>query len=121
MSVEWRTVVGWDQYEVSSDGYVRVKGKKAPKRTYLSNGYVCTQLSCHGFKKRVYLHRLVATAFCPGDPGLTVNHKDGNRQNNCASNLEWVDVATNTRLMHLRLGHNLKQPVQLHPDHREIA
>jgi hypothetical protein len=102
MTVEWRTVCGWENYEVSSDGQVRVKSKKAPKRTYLHQGYICTQLSRHGFKKRVYVHRLVAAAFCDGDCGLTVDHIDGDRLNNHFSNLQWVDVATNTRLMNQR-------------------
>ena len=102
MTVEWRTVQGWENYEVSNLGEVRVKGKKAAKRTYLKNGYVATQLSHCGFKKAVYIHRLVAAAFCDGDCGLSVNHIDGNRRNNVAGNLEWVDLATNTRLMHQR-------------------
>ena len=102
MTVEWRTVQGWENYEVSNLGQVRVKGKKAPKHTYLKNGYVATQLSHRGFKKAVYLHRLVAAAFCDGDCGLSVNHIDGDRRNNNAENLEWVDLATNTRLMHQR-------------------
>ena len=102
MSVEWRTVQGWENYEVSNLGQVRVKGKKAPKRTYLNHGYVSTQLSHRGYKKALYVHRLVAIAFCEGDCGLSVNHIDGNRQNNNANNLEWVDLATNTRLMHRR-------------------
>ena len=100
---EWRTVPGWERYEVSNSGLVRVKGKKAAKRTYrASTGYEATQLSHNGYKKQMYVHRLVALAFCDGDSGLTVNHIDGNRHNNCSDNLEWVDAATNTQLMHLR-------------------
>lgn len=100
--IEWRTVLGWDRYEVSNQGHVRVKGKKACKRTWLKDGYVCTQLSHHGLKKQVYVHRLVAAAFCDGDHGLTVNHIDGCRTNNCYLNLEWCSVSQNSRLMHLR-------------------
>ena len=48
---EWRTVPDWPNYEVSDTGQVRVKGKKAPKRTWLNtNGYETTQLSHKGFK-----------------------------------------------------------------------
>jgi hypothetical protein len=37
------------------------------------------------------VHRLVAKAFVPGyQEGLDVNHKDCNRLNNIASNLEWM-------------------------------
>ena len=61
---EWRTVPEWPNYEVSNDGQVRVKGKKAPKRTWLNtNGYETTQLSSKGYKRAFYIHRLVAQAF----------------------------------------------------------
>ncbi len=39
-----------------------------------------------------YVHRLVATAHIINPSALPeVNHKDGNRQNNLATNLEWTD------------------------------
>jgi hypothetical protein len=44
------------------------------------------------------VHRLVALAFTPNPLALPeVNHKDGNKENNCAGNLEWVDRSGNVR------------------------
>lgn len=48
--------------------------------------------------KNVKLHRVVADLFCPKPESketLFVNHKDGNKTNNHASNLEWVTAREN--------------------------
>lgn len=40
--------------------------------------------------KKFKLHRLVALVFIPNENNLPeINHKDGNKQNNCVENLEW--------------------------------
>lgn len=55
------------------------------------------------------VHRLVAKAFLPDTykDGLVVNHKDGNRFNNCVDNLEWCTQAENEQHSYDVLG---KQP-----------
>jgi len=45
------------------------------------------------------VHRLIAKTFI-GDSELTVNHKDGVRDNNHYSNLEWLSMADN--IIHAR-------------------
>lgn len=45
--------------------------------------------------QKLYVHRLVAQAFIPGDASLEINHKDGDKTNNRANNLEWVTRSQN--------------------------
>lgn len=48
-------------------------------------------------KQNIEFHRIIATAFCPHEPGKDyVNHKDGDKLNNSADNLEWVTRSENT-------------------------
>lgn len=84
-------------YWVHPDGKVW-NGTKFLK-TYTNNsGYECLKLTCKGRRESFLLHRLVATAFVPNPNNLeTVNHIDGNKQNNAASNLEWCSHLDNIR------------------------
>lgn len=44
------------------------------------------------------VHRIVAITYLPNPDNLPqVNHKDGNKLNNCVENLEWVTVGDNQR------------------------
>ena len=59
-------------------------------------GYLIIQLYKQGKRKTKAIHRLVANAFID-DPlnKPQVNHKDGNKQNNNISNLEWCTQSEN--------------------------
>jgi len=47
-------------------------------------------------RKKLFVHRAVATLFIENPGGKPqVNHIDGNKKNNSASNLEWVSSAEN--------------------------
>ena len=61
-------------------------------------------------KTSTLVHRLVALAFIPNPNGLPqVNHKDGNKSNNYADNLEWIDGAGNVR-------HAAKEGLRTYPN-----
>lgn len=59
-------------------------------------GYMRVKLSAMNPGSPTPVHRLVAMAFHPNPTGLPqVNHIDGDKGNNFATNLEWVNNATN--------------------------
>lgn len=61
---------------------------KAPANT--TDGYWSVKLCKNGKNVTICIHILVARAFVPNPLNLPeVNHKDTNRKNNKASNLEW--------------------------------
>ena len=96
--MNWKPVAGYEgAYEVSDVGLVRRVGKQPKTLTPGSHGYYVVSLWQNNKGKAEYVHRLVAIAFVDGDQSLTVNHKDGDKLNNCASNLEWISKADNTR------------------------
>lgn len=102
----WRPVDGWP-YDVSDHGRVRRNPPSAQSRAVGGvlraragvNGYPVVQLCGEGRRQREYVHRLVATAFHGPQPtpAHVVNHRDGVKTNNQATNLEWVTEKENQR------------------------
>jgi len=103
---EWRVVDDWPYYEISSLGRVRsyhtsgvTRRTDVPrllKANFSGSGYLFIVLSENGKHKMRYIHALVATAFHgPRPVANEVNHKDGVKANNRASNLEWVTRSEN--------------------------
>lgn len=92
---EWKRVADFPTYEISNLGRVRnSSGKILKPQKNKINGYYQIMLhnSTTGQKVKLhYLHRLVATYFLPPplDGQTQINHKNGDRQNNTASNLQW--------------------------------
>lgn len=82
---------------VSEEGAV-TGGRGQPLVQRLSpDGYPEVTAGRHG-RGRVKVHNLVAMAFLGGRPeGFQVNHIDGNKENNKASNLEYVSQKENLR------------------------
>lgn len=97
---EWREVVGFPRYEVSS--YGRFRNKATGRHlggTVADNGYVHIGLFRDGFQVCKLAHRLVAETFLvrPSERHLEVNHKDKVRANNRVRNLEWSTRSWNSR------------------------
>jgi hypothetical protein len=89
---EWRLIEQNPKYEVSADGHVR--NRKTGR--ILKSTYGRYPMVCLGYETRVLVHRLVAKAFCERQEGANqVNHKNGDRRDNRAANLEWVTASQN--------------------------
>lgn len=86
----------FSNYSISNHGNVKsLKNGKILKPGYL-RGYQHVCISNKFFRRTKTIHRLVAIHFVDGyTPDLQVNHKDGNKDNNTYSNLEWVTSTQN--------------------------
>ena len=88
------TIDGYGNILVGSDGSIIAKKGKMYPNASNSKGY----LRVHLGDKHYAVHRLVALAFIDNPANLPqVNHKDGNKQNNNISNLEWCTNIDNKR------------------------
>jgi len=79
-------------YEISNKGRIITKQGKLSQGNITSYGYVSANVKFEdGFIARS-AHRAVAYAFIGKPPNKDddINHKDGNKENNCVENLEWV-------------------------------
>jgi hypothetical protein len=108
----WKPVVGHEgYYEISDHGRLRSVYReqevvdrsrifkmrfnaKMMKFAIDRSGYLRVRLSKSGIKSMHSVHRLVMAAFAGQSP-MDVNHKDGNKQNNRFSNLEYCTESEN--------------------------
>ena len=89
-------VDGYPNYLVSNLGYVIGARGKVLKSDLNSVGYERITLCQDGIPNRVFVHRLVAEHFCPNPYDYSyVNHKNGIRDDNTATNLEWCTASYN--------------------------
>ena len=87
------TVRSIDRSFLAKDGIVyKRKGKVLRSNPNKQVEYQQVSLWLQNQGTSHYVHRLVATAHIANPLALPeVNHKDGNRQNNLATNLEWTN------------------------------
>lgn len=102
---EWRDIKGYEgYYQVSNMGRVKsltrwridrnnIRHKMQGRIMRLNKtncGYYIIGLCVGDMRKYYLIHRLIAQCFIPNPNNYPcVNHKDEDKTNNCASNLEW--------------------------------
>ena len=97
----WQPIFGLEtRYEASNQGRIRGilqygkhKVGRILKTSLCARGYEKVYIVIDTQKKRTTrVHKLVCLAFHGAAPSVfhTVNHKDGNKQNNVPENLEWM-------------------------------
>lgn len=124
----WLPVVGFEGlYEVSSLGRVKsLNYNKTGMEHILKHrkhrgGYMQVCLFKNGKIYYPLIHRLVAIAFIPNPENKReVHHRDGNKHNNCVSNLQWVtskehrDKDSSKKVMCVETG-------KVYPSSKEVA
>lgn len=111
----WKDIPGYEGiYQASTFGNIRTaEGKTTSNKRYATRRWKSRVLKGKGNNPKTGLRvslwkdgkpkdwlvaRLVAITFLGNPPeGFTVNHKDGDRMNNCVDNLEWLSLADNIR------------------------
>ena len=104
---EWRDIAGYEGlYQVSNLGRIRSLDRYVPHKTFgtkfckgvvmathqTNAGYLAVNLSKENKYTTIDVHRIVAQSFINNPDELPeVNHKDENKHNNAADNLEWCD------------------------------
>lgn len=93
---EWEKIFAHSGYYVSNKGRIRSKRNTSFGHKD-SRGYRFIIFYGNGRRISKRIHRLVAIAFLGVQAGKEVNHKDGNKENNCVENLEWVTRSQNAQ------------------------
>ena len=107
----WKTIDGYENYQVSNMGKVKnIITGKVLKQHNNGNGYLHVCLYNKEHKgKTIMVHRLVAKVFIPNPNNLPqINHIDECKENNCVSNLEWCTSEENINhgTHNFRTGYN---------------
>ena len=96
---------------VISGKYCQIKKDRIVKPSDNGNGYKYFSAMVDGKRKHFYIHRVVAEMFLDKpQPGMVINHKDYNRGNNRADNLEWCSQIENIQYSVC----NMRRPKMMH-------
>lgn len=89
----------FNHHYVTEDGkIINHKTGVTKKLQTLQNGYLTCTITEFNKGTTVLLHRALALTYLPNPENKrTVNHMDGNKQNNCLTNLEWATDAENIK------------------------
>lgn len=106
----WKTIQGYEDYQVSNFGRVKSLNYNGTKKERLlsqckSRGYYVVCLYSNKKRRMFLAHQLVAIAFLNHKPcgfKLVVNHKDFNPLNNHVDNLEVVTNRENCNHKHIK-------------------
>jgi hypothetical protein len=108
----WKSIKGYEGlYEVSNIGKIKsleklvsngkkyiLKKERILIKIMSSSGYYYVNLYKNKKSKVTYIHRIVVENFIPNVENKSqVNHIDGNKKNNCISNLEWCTRIENAQ------------------------
>lgn len=97
MAEIWKPIEGHEDYVVSNFGNIKnikTGNLLVPRKT--KAGYLRVHILTASRKRDMYIHRIVADAFCSKSENCdVVNHIDNNPQNNRADNLEWTTQRNN--------------------------
>lgn len=118
---EWRSIESYPNYEVSDHGNVRnVLTSRVLKPGVKSNGYLVVVLRKNEKGNTKLVHQLVAGSFCRKDGDkLVVDHIDGNKKNNHASNLRYCTSSENNKSVY-RLGLKIPAHAYDQPTNKRI-
>jgi HNH endonuclease len=98
-TTDGKKVDGYENYIVLKNGTIYNTMRKAYLKPIVNkSGYAYVTLCKNKIKQNMYVQRIVATAYCENpDPETKtqVNHKNKNRSDNRADNLEWVSQTEN--------------------------
>lgn len=92
------SIRGHPTYRVSNRGYILNKNGHIMKQRHDKDGYCIVRIYDDGHYTDLKLHRVVAEHFIPNHNNLPqVNHKNGNKDDNPDTNLEWATDSDNTK------------------------